>query len=214
MAAWSDFLPGVLQYASGCPDPVAEDQVRKAARRLCEKAAVWVGDLAAVNVWAGVAEYDLVAAEDGAWVVRPTHLACKGGPLRLEIEARMDAECPGWRGATGTACRYLLPRPGVARLYPVPIADAALALTGRAQLKPSATAEECPDALLEAWEEVICDGALEKLLAMPRREWSDPAGAMLKARDFRRGLGQALVKTIKGGGSGNVLLSPPPPLGG
>lgn len=64
-------------------------------------------------------------------------------------------------------------------------------------VKPTRSAEEVDDILMEDWLDVISAGVRYRLLNMPNKEWTDPNVAALMYVDWRRGLSRARMKMLK-----------------
>jgi hypothetical protein len=56
---WNEFLPHVLPSCEGCPESLALDHIKKAARTFCARTLLWQYSLPTIHSAAGIGEYTL-----------------------------------------------------------------------------------------------------------------------------------------------------------
>jgi hypothetical protein len=201
---WDGFLHLVLPWVPGCPPALAARAVHAAAAELCAKALVQRQDLAAVDVLAGQAEYDLNPPA-GTVVAMVLGVRLDGSPLAAASEETLERMCPSWQGLTAErATHYLLGSASRLVLVPVPDRDTAQALVVRAALSPLPPgrdgdgAADIAQALLDQWADAVAAGARSRLLLMPGKEWSSAELGAVDDRRFRLGLQRARNALAKG----------------
>mgnify|MGYP003577447698 CR=1 FL=1 len=59
MKTFEKFFPDLLPQVPGCPEPVAEQALKRAAQRFCELTFAWRVRLDAISLAAGTDEYEL-----------------------------------------------------------------------------------------------------------------------------------------------------------
>jgi hypothetical protein len=73
-----------------------------------------------------------------------------------------------------TSRLYLLPRPDLMRLVPIPESTGSFVHV-RVAVRPKRANPEIDEWVIERYYEVICDGARARILAIPKKEWTDTA---------------------------------------
>lgn len=180
MADINELMGSVFASASNVPDMIAEDALRHASRELCRESRVWREDLEPVSMEA--AQTQTLTLPDGAALVEiltAVH-SLTGERIMPTTPAALNVRRPGWRTETGVARNYY--RNGTAELGFVPRAE--LASGGvqptvelRVALMPTLQGNTVGDLVMLNYGEVILNGALGRLLAMPGRDWTDTAAA-------------------------------------
>jgi hypothetical protein len=222
--AWSLYLPEVLPEVENCPQIMAVNAVRNAAIEFSEKSWAWTFEFAPSggSLVADQATYTitppfsapqdcniLTLARLGYYAVDATKPQDVPGPYS---EAELDRLRPGWREeeSTGTLNTVSLftYKDLTLRIIPIPVVNQADALVATAVLKPARAGTAGPDVLYEDWLEAIAHGAKWKLMALPKKEWSDPDLAGYHEKEFRKGINKALARQIKGGGRQSVTAYP------
>lgn len=187
---FEDILTSVLPWVEGCPDTVALDHIKKAARGFCARTLVWNYSCRPISATSALATYTVLIGEHEEMVRM----------LRCEVN--------------GTA--YQVPNPTLGRslvrslsghicavggnndftLSPAPWQDGVQIITDVA-VKPTMTATIWPDDLSEHVE-AIAAGAVATLCAIPKKEWSDSDAAARKLGEFNDRVGTIAIKTSKG----------------
>lgn len=197
--SYDDFLPYVLQYVPGAADYVAIDAIRNACIEFCEKSYIWQYEVPAINVVAMQNNYQIPTPADTK-AVGPvvayfdTNLLIPHGPDKLASIYRMG----DWQQVIGTP-QYItrIQKPEVI-LVPKPQYDKPAALHIRTALAPTRDSQEIDSEIFEQWAETIAWGARARLLAQPRQDYSDKAGAMDALKMFRYDINRARMQVTKG----------------
>lgn len=193
---WEDFLTHVLPYVQGCPDSVAVDHIRKAARIFCAKTLVWNYETDPVETDVGASDYvlQLGAGQD---LVRL---------LAVSVDGR-EYTVP--KAATGRRMRRqgdpsniaFIRGPNEVVLNPAPWASG-LKLLADVAVKPSLDAAEWPDDLAEHVTD-IAHGAIATLCLLPRQDWTDANTAVTQQGLFNGRISTVAFKVMKGFGTGH-----------
>jgi hypothetical protein len=164
---WSDFLPQVLPFTPGCPDMLAIDHIRSAAREFAGETGCWNYETAPVLTKAGVAIYplDLDSQQERVRLIGHAYL----DRCRYDV---LDGMLGRARARTQSGGRFVyLEGPQDVVVYPPPAVDGQqLVLT--LAVRPSAGADTWPDDLGEHVND-IAQGAISTLCRLPKKEWSD-----------------------------------------
>lgn len=195
MTPWSDFFPHVLPYAPGCPDPVAEFNLRLAAQDFCARTRCWRHALVSITTTeeAGVGPYDMPLPEDTE-LVRIEDATVNGRPIDVLSE---DALPVDWRAYPNTV-RDCIFTNDLRTLYVVPPYTEDRVLAVNVSLKPADTAEELPEALSRLYMRHIAAGALELILAQPEKPYTNPALAMHQGGKFTAAIAKTSIQVQRG----------------
>jgi hypothetical protein len=191
MIELEDFLPRILPYAPGCPEPTAFANIIKAAQSFCERTRLWRGSsvlavtpdsLNLVTVPAGAELFEIESARFND---------CDLEPISLHD---LDARHPTWRQMSAGDARWITQvEPGSVLL--VPPCTGTLELS--TLLRPSDEAEQLPD-LFNQYTQAIADGALGDILMLPAQSYTNPQSAQFYAMRFDNRLDSLLNRTIQG----------------
>lgn len=198
MQAWASWFPDLLPHVPGCPQVLAEHELRRAAQVLMRRTRAWKVDVPAVAVSAGQdvvtvappsADHELVRVE-AAWY--------DGRPLEPTTAEVLDAlYADDWRAHTGTPSKYIQIVPGEIRLYPVPVANAVTGLSVRLSVAPSETAAGLPDDIALRFRDEVQVGAKARLMLYPGRPWTNPELAAVYGQAFDSLVGTATAAAAR-----------------
>lgn len=190
MAAITTLYPAVLAIASQAPEILASRALIESAREFCSRTRLWREDLTALDSAASTASYTLTLPADSA-VVDLMSVKYNTENLTPKDSAQLDKIDSEWRTREGTPVYYKREGTDGLRLVRVP----ATALTGAievyAALKPAFNATSIDDTVLEEHQDTIVNGALARLLRIPKKEWSDKSTSEYYRTLFERELGVA-----------------------
>lgn len=187
MADIADFLPDVLPYCPGVPDPLAERAILHAVREFCSDSGYWRGEqlFDTVTDATGTGEYTLTlaAGTDLVSVVTPIEHGVNQVHLKTEEWLR-DNYAFDWRTRTNeNAAYFTMKAKTIIRLVPYPTVAVVDGLRVATILGPSLIAPTVDNDVRDDWSEQIGWGALARLKAQPGQEWSDaPGSAMYRAQ--------------------------------
>lgn len=197
MAAWADFHPHVLVYVPGCPDPLVEQELRRAAAEFFTRSLAWMEWLPEIVTTADERTYNLVLPA-GAEIVRLEQATADDRPIEVSIHREQMADpatVPSGERAATTGDRQTL-----TLLRTVPVGTR---LRAQVSLMPSLTAASLPDRLFTKHLDAIVSGARFRLKRMPG-PLNDPKGAQLARDEFE----SAIAATSVGAWRGHTSQTP------
>lgn len=186
MAGFADLVPDIQVEIPETPVFVAERQIIRATRELCEEARVWrlSFDIDTVADTATVVLTNSLPANTELVDVISMKNAAGGEPLTPMTYARMDKNHSDWRSESNSdAKHYVLEANNTLRLYPTPADDATDKYHIRVAVKPKLTVTSLDDRLFNKYSEILISGALARLYAIPRKPWTD-----LQLAGYHRGI--------------------------
>lgn len=192
MRTWDFFFPDVLPQVLGCPEPTVERALLRAAREFCDRARVWRADLDPISTVAGTADYDLSypSQSDAVELVGAMY---NGHAIQFDV---VDGTSTADRN-TGRGDRRLLTWDlRTVKMMPTP-ADSGGSIVITAILQPAETATGVPNDIGDSYCEEISDGALARLLAMNKTEWTNQMIASEKSKKFMDAIGTARKRAWK-----------------
>ena len=195
MAKFSTLFTDVLSQAQDCPKVVAVGEIRKAAIELCEKSAVWSRNHDPIYTYKNGDEYDMDDSPPDAVADRLLEAKLDGNPFM----AGTPRDLFQYSGESGSPQVAAVVRPAVVSLAPAP--DGRYVLVMRVAYKPSKSADEMEDDIMDQWRDTIVNGALYRLKMMANKPWSDPQAAVIHKNFFDGGVRQAKMKAVTGYGS-------------
>lgn len=187
------FLPKIHQFAPGVADPIAYEWLREAAIEFCERTRMW-RNFDSYQV-AGIFPGD-VRAPGGAVIHEIEQVAFNGIELTSKTPAELDLQYPEWRvgRVRGNPQYFTQLEADTIALAPL----AAGSVTAWLVLKPSQGATTLPDFIADQHRQVIADGALGRILAMPGKDWTNLQLAAASSAAFQA----KLVKLSNRGSAG------------
>lgn len=182
MRLWTDFFPDLLVHVPGCPQPLAEHELRRAAQAFIGGAGLWSGEVGPLVVMAGDPLVAMVYPA-GSEAVRIEGAWLDGRQIGPVTPESLDAQYSNrWSEMTGTPECYYQPQAGVVRLFPIPEHSANLML--RALLRPSDASIGLPDEMGQRWGDAVVAGAKARLMVYPGRTWTNAELAGVYAQAF------------------------------
>lgn len=194
LKAWSAFHPDVLMHVPGCPVPVVDHHLRKAAIDLCRRSKGLKVDMPTFATVAGTPSYVLDA---GAELEPVTILVAEvdGVPVDPERIAVLSSKTD-WRAETGKpAFFYMHPDARSVRLWKTP--DGSYQITTTLAAMPTKDATGIEEWYGNRHDQAIVSGALAELYAIPKKPWTDGGMAMLHAERFMAAVSTAAAESIK-----------------
>lgn len=193
----------------GCPTPVIEQYVRDAAIVACEKTLAWRYEQPKVRLTPGAYFYQYDAPTDAEVhaFITATVNGTKLTPVTLEDLYDIYPKWPNQSVDERSEPRY------ITQLDPdnfavAPLPDAAVKYDVRmiVCLKPLRTADKMDKTILDELENVIMHGALQHLLVLPDRTWSDRELASYHAKQFTVGLAERRARTNLGASKASMRV--------
>lgn len=184
------FLSLATRLASsvpGCPQPVIEQHIRDSAIEVCERTLAWRYQQPSIRLTPGVYEYaynNPTQSEVHAFLTATVN----GVPLEPVTLEQLYGSYPDWpnlatdkRANPRLICQL---DPDNFVLAPLPDATVAYDLKMIVALKPLRTATGMDKTVFDDIENVIMHGALQHLLVMPNKNWSDRELAAYHAKQY------------------------------
>jgi len=171
----------------GCPRPTLEQYVRDAAIEVCEKTLVWRYEQPLIRLTPGVYDYEYETPEDTE-IVAVIYAAINGAPIDPITQEKLHMLFPDW--PSPDASKRADPRyvsqfdPDNFVVAPVPGSDKPYDMKMFVALKPTPTATGMDKTAFDECEQLIMHGALQHLLILPNKSWTDRELAGYHAKQF------------------------------
>lgn len=181
MKPWDQLLPLVLPFAPGCPDLIAEEEIRNAAEEFFDRSKAW-------RVW--TADQDTIANQADYLPTLPANtrlvklIAAKLDGLDLGID---DSEGDVSTGLPLAAYTYDMAN---VTLWPAPT-SAGQKLKVNLALTITSAATGLDDNLFNAYRLQIADGAIARLAAHEDKPYSNPGKAGMHGGKFNESIDKA-----------------------
>ncbi len=204
MATLDVLYPEIVPEVMGCPSPMIDHAIRRAAAEFCEKSTAWREALPNITLTDGVAEYDLdLPADSRLVVIRDKEVRLNGNVLNpITNPADMNPT------RTGIPSHYAQRSHSAIILWPTPNSADGAVLTIYATLAPSHSAATLPDILVDRYYEAIAEGAKAILKRMPNQPWSDAARAADHYQLFKTKTAEARIEWEFGIVAGSLTVKP------
>jgi len=178
----------------GCPDPIIEKAVLDNTRIFCFKSQLLRLEIEPIALINGQAEYSIVPPDgyETTGIARAWVNGRELGPM-----VRRPVKKPSGNSPT----HWLYPSTNKISVHPIPNAKteaSSAEIEAEVFLRPTLTATGCEDEILDLYEPVIVSGAMGKLFSMSKKSWTDLQLSDFHMREFRRGLSEALVESLRG----------------
>ena len=183
---FSDLVNRVAPSVPGCPQPVILTYIRNAAIDVCERTNAWRYKHAAVTMTAGTYEYAFVP-ESNAEVYSVLTANINGNeltPITLEALHQLYPKYPSAVTTERATPQYFFqvsPITFHVALVPVNSTDKINMFVAQ---RPSRASTGMNEAVMDDVEDAIMHGALQQLLTLPERTWSDTELAAYHAKQF------------------------------
>lgn len=186
MTAITGFYDYVLPHVPGCAPALALLEIRNALIDFMERARVQRHTLDAIDIVAGTHNYVLTPAV-GYRTVDVLMAKYNGKEIVPAGDALLDAQIQDWRESTTTGVPefyQLSDDLGTIYLYRYPADSLADGLVVEIAEAPTRTATEVNDYVFNRHAEDIAHGALHRLMAMPKKPWTNDGLAVWHGRMF------------------------------
>lgn len=194
--------PYVVPHVPGCPLPIVDNAILRAAIRFCAETGVWRYTHATVAAVEATVAYPF-APPAGAKVERVLAAWLDGLPLTVKNATDMLG-VTDWQTLTGTPEYLVVLSDTQFRLYPLGAGDVDMEVT----VKPARSATTIDDSVFEAHVEAIADGALEILMTYPGKAWTNPELAAYHKGKFEEAIADAEIHEYRHA----AIRTVPPPL--
>lgn len=205
---YSDFLPDVLPYVVGVPEPVAVEAVRNACIEFCQRSNYYRYEVDEITPTVGEGRYDLSLPTD-TQINQVLEVWYDGQRLLAQSDKQLSSMySTDWREVEGTPGFYTMLDQHELVLVPKPDTQIVDALKVIVALKPSRDSIRVFDDLWEHHYETIACGAKARLTAMPGLPAYDMRVSAEHYRTFRNRISDAIRDVNKGHTTGTLAVRP------
>lgn len=175
----------VAPHVIGCPIPVMDHNIRLSAIEFCDKTR-WHEEVVFVGRSGEVGVYE-AETDTGLEISRITSVAVNG----KKIDPKTKATGLRLIEAASTEVFFVVLDSTQIQINPAPSGTDSVQVI--AALRPTMTATGINDALSE-WREAIAGGAIARIAAIPKQDFTNPDIAMYQKGIFKDAVQSALVK--------------------
>jgi len=174
MRPWSDWFPDLAPHVPGCPMPLMEHELRRAAQSFFTRTRAWRVDFGPVAVPALTSSVNVTPFDANQRLVDVEALWFDGVLIAPVTPETLDGTAPGdWRQHSGVVRHYWETMPGNVGLYPRPVAAATTGVTARLAVEPSDIASGLPADIATRFFDAISLGARARLMLYPGKPWTN-----------------------------------------
>lgn len=186
------FLPKIMPYAPGCPEPTAFANIIKAAQEFCERTRLWRDE----DVFTLTpTSCNVVCAPEGSDLFEIENALLDGSRLEPISLSDLNKKYPNWR-EMDTGQGQWITQIEQGSVVVVPKCTGTLRLA--TFLRPAEGADQLPDFIARDHRQCIADGALAEILMLPGQPFTDPNRAQFYSMRFEARLNTLTTSTIKG----------------
>jgi len=194
MRDFEDFLPHIMPFVPGCPEPTAIHWLRQATIEFCERTRMWRCD---DEFPVTPAECDVVCAPAGAQLLEIEHATFNDFPIDPASIDELDRDYPQWRSDTASCSQpscFTQIAPDTVRV--VPAATGTLKLY--TILMPAQDGEQVPDWFYDKYAKLLAAGALKDIMMLPGEPFYNPQQAAVNSATFYSVLDTKASTRIRG----------------
>lgn len=217
-----DLMPEILSFLPQAPEPLLEQQIRRAVRTFCHDTQfLRIESSPKLDMVALQPEYQ-VSDPQGTNIVRvlevwddevklihrsPDQLSreAEGGPktnvivyTRSSVSSLAQYFHDPWESEIGEPQFFHSNRPSTFRLVPIPETSKTALLKIIVAVKPNRTSTGVDNFIMDNWYETIVNGALANMYAVPKKAWSDAGLERLYRDKFDKTVADALADRLAG----------------
>lgn len=191
MKVWSAFYSDVLPSVIGCPGPVLDHNLLRAAQDFFQRCHVWTQWLDNINT-VGIADYDLLL-EPSSELVKLQRATLNGRTIEVTSPEALNAD---WQTSPGSvrSCVFTRDRKTLT-LFPASSLDQLLRI--EAALKPSNDATGVRDDFYDLYCEVIANGAKARIKRLSGTDFYNPAQAMECDEMVKEAIGRLNIQRFR-----------------
>lgn len=198
IVTWDYFYDQVLPKVKGCGVLMAKQAITDAAIDFCEYTRIWKADHAAIDAVANTKTYAFVPPVTNTKIVRIERAWYDGKLILPKTEAELADLYANWPTEDGIPLYYLQESLEDVRLVPYPSASLVGALVMKVSLMPAQVATGVDAAIANRYVDEIAAGALERLMVMPDKPWTNPANGGYYGGQFQEAKDHAKLQAFKG----------------
>lgn len=206
--AFSSMERIIAPNVPGCPEPTITQFVRAAAIEVCERTLMWRYEQPVVTTVAGTYLYDY-SPPSGAEVCGVFHATLDSQPIKPMTLEEVNTAYPDWPSDDTTKraqpMLYTQLDPDQFALVPVPDAST-YSIKMFLALRPTPAATEMDATAFDELEREIEHAALQRLLVLPDKSWTDRELAVYHAKQLSFKLAMRRAKANIGVPRGSVRV--------
>jgi len=199
----------LLPSVPGCPQPVIEQYIRDSAIESCEKTLAWRYQQFPIRLTPGVYEYQYdnpAQTEVHAFLTASVN-GQQIQPVTLEDIHRRYPDWPNLDPTKQSDPRFIFQLdPDNLSVAPIPDALHTYDLNMVVALKPLRSASGMDKTVFDDLENVIMHGALQYLLVLPNKNWTDRELATYHAKQFISKTTERRARSNIGAGRASVFV--------
>ena len=207
---FSDYIPDVAVVVGNCPELSIENALRSATVEFAERSEV---SQSTKNISTTVGESTYSIPAGTSYIHKVLWATYKGKEIEPVTEALLNDRVPGWSadGETGDPQYYFTVgvNPMEIVVWPAPeTTDHNLRV--HVVTKPTKSTSVGPDDAMLPFKDTIVNGAIQRLLRIPNKDWSDLTAASVYQKLFMQGCEEAkllmkpnrpIARAVKYGGT-------------
>lgn len=194
---FDDFLPFIWPSCTTCPRDTVVHHTRLAAIDFCWRTHVWREDLDTL-LGDGFSNDYALALDDQTEVAKLLAVTVKDSSTARPVEHTIVESIEG-RSLMRSGCTDPVAWTNDRRtLFLLPTPRQGAEIDVFAALKPSLSAFSFPAEVFAHHAQEIAHGALARILAMPKGDWTDTATAALELAAFNSAVSSAAIQTERG----------------
>ncbi|HEY6509737.1 MAG TPA: hypothetical protein VIY56_17060 [Vicinamibacterales bacterium] len=176
------FLPRLLPWCAGAPEPLVQQALIDSAISFCEETNIVRYITDPITRIAGVADYDLELPQSTE-LARVIRVWWGKGPY----------ETP-----SGLPLNWQITDVGQITIFPTPENSIDDPMFIEVSTTPTRSATVVADQLYSKWVEAVVGGAMYRICSQPDQPYTNLQNAALGAQAFRKGRGDAMIEATKG----------------
>lgn len=174
------FLPRIMIWVDGCPQPLAEQALVDSAIKFCEDTDIVQVTLDVLDLVEDVQQYDLDLPRDTE-LARVTSILYGDDPF----------------APIGAPNRYQWTTPATITIWPKPTKTQEAYMNVVVSTRPTRTARTLDDTLLSKWVEAVCGGAVARIASMQGQPFTNAPNAQLGSDQYMSGVNRAKYELRK-----------------
>lgn len=208
MKIWSTWYDYTIPWLPGIDTPMVDHALRRAAMDLCDFARCMIYSVPTFQTVDGTRAYTLTMPDTSVEVVDVLYGSNDAGNMNPMTTRKLQSEGQ-WAAVAGAPPMfwYFVNGTTQVQLYGLPNGVYDIDLTVAIRPTESATGVY-DDETATQYRQVIADGAIAMLAAMPKKPWTDPVLAGRHASAFDEGKTSARIDALKNWSGGDIYIQP------
>jgi hypothetical protein len=200
MKNWDNFYRDIMPHVTGCPEPMADFAILRAAQEFFKTTKVQKVQLDPITVRPDLIQYD-IPLPPRVTIVQLESASTNGLDTTITTREALQRLFPDWQSQPQGIddCIFTVDRKTI---FVLPLKPALVVnstkLVITASLSPSEKAEGIEDEFFELYNEIIANGALGRLMSQPKKPYSDPAEGMRLNDKFQHDMSVVCLKLFRG----------------